>query len=41
LAEIFLPDAVLRALRCVPNGLVTDTVYEFLGGALTTQPATA
>jgi hypothetical protein len=39
-AEIFLPDAVLRALRCVPAGLVTDTVYEFMGGALTTQPAT-
>jgi hypothetical protein len=39
-AEIFLPDAVLRTLRCVPSGLVTDTVYEFLGGALTTQPAT-
>jgi hypothetical protein len=40
-AEIFLPDAVLQALRCVPAGLVTDTVYEFIGGALTTQPPTA
>ena len=40
-AEIFLPDAVLRALRCVPAGQVTETVYEFIGGALTTQPPTA
>jgi hypothetical protein len=37
-AEVFLPDAVLHALRCMPTGLVTDTVYEFIGGALTTQP---
>ena len=39
-AEVFLPDAVLRELRCVPAGLVTETVYEFIGGALTTTPPT-
>jgi hypothetical protein len=37
-AEIFLPDAVLRAVRCVPAGLVTDTEYQFIGSALTCQP---
>ena len=38
LTQIFLPDAVLRQLHCVPAGLVTQTTYEFIGGVLTTQP---
>jgi hypothetical protein len=38
IAEIFMPDAVLRTLHCVPTGLVTNTAYEFIGGGLTTQP---
>jgi len=37
-AEIFLPDAALRSVRCAPAGLVTDTEYEFVGSALTCQP---
>ncbi|HTB63875.1 MAG TPA: hypothetical protein VK737_09820 [Opitutales bacterium] len=39
-AEIFLPDAALRSVRCLPAGLVTDTEYEFIGSALTCQPST-
>jgi hypothetical protein len=39
-AEVFLPDAALRAVRCVPTGLVTETEYEFIGSALTNQPGT-
>lgn len=34
-AEIFLPDAALRTVRCVPAGVITDTQYEFIGSALT------
>ena len=37
-SEIFLPDAALRSVKCVPNALLTDTDYEFLGGSLTSQP---
>jgi len=37
-AEVFLPDAALRSVRCVPAGLVTETEYEFIGSALTNQP---
>jgi hypothetical protein len=37
-AEFFLADAALRSVRCVPTGLVTDTEYEFVGGAITSEP---
>jgi hypothetical protein len=34
-AEIFLADAALREVRCVPAGVLTDTEYKFVGSALT------
>jgi len=37
-AEVFLPDAALKAVRCVPAGVVTDTAYEFIGSALSCRP---
>jgi len=38
-AEFFLPDAVLHTLHCAPEGLLTETEYAFVGGALTCRPA--
>jgi len=38
-AEMYLPDAALRAVRCQPAGLITDTSYEFVGSVLTCRPA--
>jgi hypothetical protein len=37
-AELYLDDAVVRAVRCTPTGLITDTEYEFLGGDISTTP---
>ena len=37
-AELYLPDAVVRFLRCVPSGILTNTEYEFIGSAITRTP---
>ncbi len=40
-AEMYLPDAAVRAVHCQPDGLLTHTDYEFIGSALTCRPASA
>mgnify|MGYP001556091175 CR=1 FL=1 len=40
-AEMYLPDAALRVVRCAPTGLMTDTEYEFVGSVLTCQSVVA
>jgi len=37
-AELYMADAVVRAVLCTPTGLATDTRYEFIGGDITSSP---
>jgi hypothetical protein len=37
-AELYLPDAAIRSLRCAPAGIITNTEYEFIGSAITRTP---
>jgi len=37
-AELYLADAALRSVLCTPTGVATDTLYEFIGGAISGSP---
>jgi hypothetical protein len=39
-AELYMADAVVRSVLCLPTGLATDTHYEFIGGDITSSPPT-